>query len=171
VSAAAGDSARVTVMVAVSPEVAFEVFTKEIDLWWRRGPRFRPIGRKPGVLHFEGGVGGRLFEAYGEAPGQQLVEMGRITAWDPPSHLAFEWKNSTFAADERTEVLVRFRGIHGKTEVTVEHRGWSALRDDHPARHGLVGAAFSRSIGMFWGDLMSAMREHVSTNRAPSSAH
>jgi uncharacterized protein YndB with AHSA1/START domain len=165
-SAAAGDSARVTVMVAVPAEVAFEVFTQEIDLWWKRGPRFRPMGRKPGVLHFEGGVGGRLFESYGKPPGQQLVQMGRITVWEPPSRLGFDWRNSAFAPDERTEVLVLFREVHGKTEVTVEHRGWSSLRDDHPARHGLVGAAFSRSIGMHWGELMSAMREHVAVSRA-----
>jgi uncharacterized protein YndB with AHSA1/START domain len=164
----AGDSARVTVTVAVPPEVAFLVFTQEIDLWWRRGPRFRPMGRKPGVLHFEGRVGGRLFEAFGDGPAEQLIEMGRITVWEPPARLAFDWKNSTFAPDERTHVLVSFKDAHGKTEVTVEHRGWKALRDDHPARHGLVGSAFSRSLGMFWGDLMTSMREHVSETRAPA---
>jgi uncharacterized protein YndB with AHSA1/START domain len=163
-----GDSARVTVMVAVPPEVAFEVFTQEIDLWWRREPRFRPMGRKPGVIHFEGKVGGRLFEAFGERPAEKLVEMGTVTAWEPPSRIAFDWRNSTFAPDERTHVEVRFTAIHGKTEVTVEHRGWKALRDDHPARHGMVGSAFSRSLGVFWGDLMSAMREHIVTTRVSS---
>ena len=162
-----GDSARVTVTVAVPPEVAFEVFTQEIDLWWRRGPTFRPMGRKPGVLHFEGRVGGRLFESFGSARSPQVVEMGRITAWEPPSRIAFDWRNSTFAPDERTFVEVRFTAVHGKTEVTVEHRGWRALRDDHPARHGLVGSAFSRSLGMLWGELLSAMREHVALTRAP----
>jgi len=165
-AARAGDSAKVTLTVAVPVDVAFDVFTQEIDLWWRRGPRFRPMGRKPGVLHFECRVGGRLFESFGKGPSPQMVEMGRITAWEPPSHIAFDWRNSTFAPDERTEVLVHFKDLHGKTEVTVEHRGWSALRDDHPARHGLVGSAFSRSMGMFWGELMSAMREHIATRRA-----
>lgn len=36
-TATAGDQARVTVLVAVDPETAFEVFTEEIDQWWRRG--------------------------------------------------------------------------------------------------------------------------------------
>ena len=36
-----GDQARVTVGVAVPPEEAFRVFTQEVDLWWRRGRRFR----------------------------------------------------------------------------------------------------------------------------------
>lgn len=33
----AGDQARATVLVAVSPEVAYRVFTEEIDQWSRRG--------------------------------------------------------------------------------------------------------------------------------------
>jgi len=36
-SGADGDQVRVTVLVAVDPEVAFKVFTEEIDQWWRRG--------------------------------------------------------------------------------------------------------------------------------------
>lgn len=35
--AAPGDQATIAVLVAVEPAVAFEVFTQEIDLWWRRG--------------------------------------------------------------------------------------------------------------------------------------
>lgn len=164
-AAKGGDAARVTVMVAVPPEVAFQVFTREIDLWWKRGPRYRPAGKKTGTLHFEERVGGRLFESYGDGQAETLVEVGRITVWDPPSRLSFDWRNSTFAKNECTFVDVGFAAIHGKTEVTVEHRGWSALRDDHPARHGQVASAFTRTLGMFWGELMSAMREHVSTSR------
>ena len=37
------DAIRVTTRVAVDPATAFEVFTRDIDLWWRRGPRFRWI--------------------------------------------------------------------------------------------------------------------------------
>ena len=47
------------------------------------------------------------------------------------------------------------------TLVTVRHYGWSALPDDHPVRHGLTGPAFSRMIGMWWGTLMTSLREHV----------
>jgi uncharacterized protein YndB with AHSA1/START domain len=165
-----GDAARVTVMVAVRPEVAFEVFTREVDLWWRRGPKFRPLGRKPGVLAFEGGGGGRLFEALGGGRAPQIIEVGRITAWEPPERLAFDWRNSAFAQGKRTHMEVTFKPIAGKTEVTVEHTGWSSLRESHPARHGLAGAAFARSLGMFWGELMSAMREHVGLTRPPVEA-
>ncbi len=46
------DRARVSVFVAVTPEDAFDVFTNEIDLWWREGPRFRIAGKKRGKLYF-----------------------------------------------------------------------------------------------------------------------
>jgi hypothetical protein len=44
-------------------------------------------------------------------------------------------------------------------------RGWSAIRPDHPARHGLDDAAFSRMIGLWWGDLMTGLREFIETRR------
>ena len=54
-----------------------------------------------------------------------------------------------------------FRAARGGTEVTVIHRGWSSIRPDHPARHGLAVDAFVRMIGMWWGDLMTALRVHA----------
>jgi hypothetical protein len=43
--------------------------------------------------------------------------------------------------------------------VTVVHSGLSALRVDRPARHGNQGAAFSRMMGLWWGEQMSALRQ------------
>ena len=37
----AADAVTVALDVAVPPEVAFDVFTRELDAWWGRGPRFR----------------------------------------------------------------------------------------------------------------------------------
>jgi uncharacterized protein YndB with AHSA1/START domain len=160
---AAGDKAVVTVTVQVSLTDAFEVFTQETDLWWRRGPKYRVAGRRPGALQFEQRSDGRLFETYESAAGPQLFEIGRVTVWEPPHRLVFRWRNPTFAPEESTEVEVRFVELpSGNTQVTVEHRGWAALRDDHPARHGNVGAAMSRMIGLHWGELLAAMREYVS---------
>ena len=45
--------------------------------------------------------------------------------------------------------------------VTVQHRGWAALPDDHPARHGATGPVFSRNLGMWWSGLLTSYREHV----------
>ena len=152
-----------SVHVAVEPAVAFVIFTEETDLWWRRGPRFRIAGRHAGSISFEPGIGGRLFESFDTGSGTRVHEAGRVTAWDPPSRLMFSWRNANFAPHETTEVEVRFEPSGGGTMVTVCHRGWAAIRPDHPARHGLEGAAFSRSMGLWWGDQMTALRELVNT--------
>lgn len=161
IGARPGDQARVSVTVAVPPAEAFEIFTCETDLWWRRGMRFRAGGRSPGALHFEPGVGGRLFEEFHGAAGPQLVEFGRVTVWEPPKRLVFEWRNVNFAPGEKTEVDVDFAPSGAGTRVTVVHRGWASLRADHPARHGEETVAFIRGMGLWWGDLLSALREYA----------
>jgi uncharacterized protein YndB with AHSA1/START domain len=169
VSEPAGDAARVTVYVAVTPLDAFEVFTSEIDVWWRQGPKYRIAGKRRGQLGFEPGTGGRLFETFELASGSKTIEVGKVTAWEPPHRLEFEWRGVNFKPGETTRVEVTFQATGGGTQVTVRHSGWSALRDDHPARHGLAGAEFSRMIGLWWGGLMTGLREHVS--RRPESTH
>lgn len=164
---AAGDSAAVTVFVAVSQEDAFDVFTREIDMWWRTGPRFRIAGRRRGQIFFEPKLGGRLFETFELSTGPRTIEVGRVTEWEPPSRIALEWRGVNFKPHEKTFVEITFRPSGDGTLVRVEHRGWSALPDDHPARHGKTGREFSRMIGLWWGDLMSSLREHVATRRVP----
>ena len=157
-----GDQASVMVTVPVAPNVAFDVFTQETDLWWRRGVRYRVAGRNPGTLAFEPKPGGRLFEQYEGPAGTRVHEAGRITIWEPPERLEFEWRGSNFAPGEVTHVLVTFAPTDsGGTRVTVEHRGFAALRPDHPVRHGQEAAAFIRMIGSWWGDLLTGLRVHV----------
>jgi uncharacterized protein YndB with AHSA1/START domain len=163
VSAIAGDAACVSVLVDVTPEDAFEVFTAEIDLWWRHGPRFRIAGRRRGKLFFEPGEGGRLFETFEGSRGSRTFEVGKVLVWDPPRRLELEWRGVNFEPGQKTFVEVSFAPSGERTLVTVRHRGWAALPDDHPARHGLVGSAFVRMIGMWWGDLMTALREHAAS--------
>jgi len=163
----AGDAACVSVRVEVSPEDAFAVFTEEIDAWWKRGPEFRVAGKRRGVLAFEPGVEGRLFETFETASGSRTHEVGRITAWQPPSLLAFEWRGVNFKPHELTRVEVRFEKAGEGTLVTVRHSGWSVLPSDHPVRHGLVGAEFSRMMGLHWGKLLTGLREYVDDARSP----
>jgi len=48
----------------------------------------------------------------------------------------------------------------------VTHRGLSALHPDHPVRHGLRGADFSRMIGLWWGEQMSSLRQVCALQRS-----
>ena len=154
----AGDRARATVTVAVPPERAFRLFTEEINLWWRRGPRFRNVRGDQGIICMEPRVGGRVFESMGSAANEIVIEVGQVIVWEPPLRLVFEWRASNFAPTERTEVEVAFAPSPSGTRVTVEHRGWSAIRADHPVRHGQDVAAFIRTMGLWWGDQMTLMR-------------
>ena len=156
-----GDQARVSVLVRVEPRVAFSVFTEEIDQWWRRGFKYRVAGKRRGIIRLESGVGGRLFESFETPSGDEVVETGRVLAWEPPSRLVFEWRAQNFGPSETTEVEVLFEPAPRGTLVTVTHRGWSRIRPDHPARHGLPVAEFIRMMGMWWADLVSSMREHA----------
>jgi len=158
------DQVRAMVTLAVPVEVAFEVFTDQIDQWWRRGPRVRHSGTSHGIVHLEPRVGGRLFEsvrddADGGDAEEHVIEVGRVRVWEPPNRLEFSWRNVNFNADELTEVAVEFESLAPEsTRVTVTHRGWSSLRADHPARHGLAPAAFLRTMGMWWGDQLTSLR-------------
>jgi hypothetical protein len=161
-----GDRARVAVLVAVPPEVAFRVFTEEIDQWWRRGLKYRVSGKERGILRLEPGVGGRLFEEIASKAGSHVVETGRVTEWNPPARFVLEWRNVNFSATEKTFVEVAFDESPSGTRVTVTHSGWSAIRADHPARHGLDVTAFIRNSGMWWAEVLTSFREHAETAAA-----
>lgn len=160
----AGDRVRVETFVRIPIADAFEVFTLEIDQWWRRGPRYRIGGTHPGTLHLEPRLGGRIFEQYG-AGGSALHEIGVITAWEPPAHFAFTWKGVNFAPGQVTTVDVAFVASGEGTRVTLEHRGFAALPDDHPVRHGKPVHEFIRDFGMWWGNLLTSMRERGEDRR------
>lgn len=155
-----GDEARVTVLVAVPQAEAFRIFTEEIDAWWRTGLRYR-IGKQRSVVHLEPKLGGKLFESFETAAGPKVVQTGNVLVFEPPTRLVLEWRAVNFAPDERTEVEVTFAPSPSGTQVSVRHSGFAKLRGDHPVRHGAEPAAFIRDMGLWWGALMSAFREHT----------
>lgn len=164
-----GDRARAMVSVAVAPEAAFRLFTEQMDLWWRRGRRFRIAPGDRGLVAMEPGVGGRVFESWHDEGGTERVrELGRVQVWEPPHRLVFSWRAVNFAPDEQTQVEVQFAlTASGHTQVSVEHRGWAAIRADHPVRHGEDVPAFVRMMGMWWGDLLTSLRLNAAGLAAP----
>jgi uncharacterized protein YndB with AHSA1/START domain len=156
-----GDVAVVTVTVDAEPDVAFDLFTAQIDQWWRRGPRYRNAPGGGGTLYLECKPEGRLFESFPGAGGETLIEIGRIVTWSPPSQLVFRWRNRNFAPHEFTRVEITFEPCPNGTQLTVRHSGLASLRPDHPARHGLAPPAYVRMMGLWWADQLTSLRERA----------
>lgn len=143
----------VALRVKASRERAFDVFTREIGLWWRPNDLFRFAAGPPGRMAFEPGLDGRLTET---DPQGRSFEVGRITEWAPGERLAFTWRQANFAPDQLTEVEVRFDPAGDETRVTVEHRGWDRVPADHPARHGFPETPFLTRHAEWWRDLLAS---------------
>jgi len=155
------DCVRATTVVPADPATAFALFTSEVDLWWRRGPRFRHGLGRPSVMRFEGEEGGRLLEVYTDAAGGAF-EVGRVLAWKPGDRLVFEWRGNNFEPGLVTEVEVRFERAERGTRVTLEHRGWDAVPLEHASRHGYgASQAFVGMIGLWWGDQLTSLRQQA----------
>ncbi len=163
-----GDRVSASVFVAAPPDIAFEVFTEQIDAWWRHGLKFRDGARGLSVLHLEAKLGGRLFETI-STPGSDaahVVQTGVVTEWNPPRALRIEWRGGNFAPHETTTVSVDFEPRRGGTQVTLVHSGWAALPPDHPVRHGQPVPRFIANTGMWWSDLLTSLRMRVDDERA-----
>jgi uncharacterized protein YndB with AHSA1/START domain len=148
----------VALRVSASPERAFEAFTAEVAQWWRPNLLFQLTPRSPGVVAFEGGLGGRFIETL---PNGKVFEIGRITAWEPGVRLAFGWRQATFAPDQNTEVEVRFEAVGEETRITVEHRGWDSVPAAHVARHGFPDAVFLRRCAEWWTTQLRGLKGAV----------
>lgn len=148
----------VSLRVKATPERAFEAFTQEIGAWWRPHTLFQLTPRGDGELRLEPGERGRLVTTL---PNGAEFEVGRITAWSPCSLVAFTWRQASFAPDQSTHVTVRFEPVDDETRVTVEHRGWDALPQEHVARHGFPLGAFQMRQAEHWRELLKSMAARV----------
>ena len=81
--------------------------------------------------------------------------------WDPPERVVFEMRGRDFKPGESTEVDVRFESVEQGTRVTVHHTGWETFPADHPVRHGHGEPAFTNMMGVWWADVLTALRGYV----------
>ena len=149
------DAVRVTALVPVDPATAFEIFTRETALWWRRDLRFRVSGDAPGALTFEGEPADRVIERFDDG---RVVEIGRVLVWEPGYRVMFEWTSRCLPAG-RTEDDVRFTERQHLTEVTVEHRGLERPYNYQASREQLA---------LWWADLITAYRQRLHEGSAAS---
>lgn len=103
-------------------DAAFKHFTADIGRWWPLKEGLSFGGDRAHEIFLEGRVGGRFYERFSD--GEEL-EVGRVTAFDPPGRVAFTWRPKSWNAD--TEVEVRFAAEGDGTRVTLAHSGWEKL--------------------------------------------
>jgi hypothetical protein len=124
-------SVRVSIHVDVDPDTAFEVFTGEIDAWYKRGPHSFFDSERCVGLRFEPFVGGRLVEVYDRDTGEGRT-MARVEVWEPGKRLVF-------VDGRETEADVVFEKSGTGTRVTLEHRGLERLAAHEAERHARFG--------------------------------
>lgn len=151
----------VSLRVRASARRAFDVFVNDIGAWWQPNMLFQFTPGSPGSLAFAPGLGGRLTETGADG---EVFEIGRITAWEPGVRLAFTWRQASFSPDQLTQVEVRFEPVGEETRVTVEHRGWDTVPQDHVARHGFPDAIFLRRHGEWWQVLLAGAARRIEAN-------
>lgn len=146
----------VSVRVTLEPGAAFDLFTREIGRWWKRGPAYRMRPRKNGRMRFEPErPGGCLLETYDD--GTPPAVFAEIRVWEPGRRVVLDWHTGNYRPGEKTEVEIRFKPADGGTRVIVEHRGWEALPPDHPVRHRLPENEFLAMTGNWWRAILDAM--------------
>ncbi len=139
----------VSLRVAASPDVAFDVFTQEIGAWWQPNALFALTPRGDGTLSFEDETRLVTTRANGK-----VFEIGRVTAWERGARLAFTWRHATFTADQSTHVTITFEAVGAETRVTVTHRGWDTIPQEHVARHGFPLQATQMRLAEHWRSLL-----------------
>jgi hypothetical protein len=158
----------VSIRVPCSPIAAFEAFTLEIGEWWAPSDMFKFTPRGPGVLAFEppdvDGAGGRLVE---RLPSGKVFEVGDVRAWTPGERLVVGWRQATFGPGHATEVEVKFEPVGAETRVTVEHRGWDSVPQDHVARHGFPLPLFQQYQGAQWRAGLGALAQQTARQTPP----
>ncbi len=135
--------------LACSPAHAFHVFTTMTDLWWPRHHR----RTQSAAIVFEPTTGGRLLERTPDG-GEWII--GRITAYEPPQRLRFDWFPGSPAAP--TAVDISFHATPGGAEVTIVHRALSEA----------AIAAWPEKVALFergWDTILPALGRFVETDR------
>jgi uncharacterized protein YndB with AHSA1/START domain len=130
---------RKTIVVAASPEHAFQVFTHEMRAWWPL--QSHHIGKAgPVAVVMEPFVGGRWFER--GVDGSES-DWGHVRVWDPPRRVVLSWEiSSEWQPDPsvQAEVEVQFIPEGRSTRVNLEHRLLHYFGEKAEAMRGMFDA-------------------------------
>ena len=115
----------VQVMVPLQPATAFDIFVKQINVWWpRQGVfpySFAPKSTRPNHIRFEPEPQGRFFETF--ADDSEYV-IGNIMTWNPPQSLTYTWRDPTWPGS--ITINASFEATTDGTLVTHNQDGFEA---------------------------------------------
>lgn len=115
---------RKSIWVARPPERSFKAFCEEMSEWWPGG-----FGGKDSRPRLQLQVGGRFYE---RRPDGTEYDIGRVTAYQPPSLVAFTWRAPSW--EVTTSVEIRFTAEGNGTRIELEHSGWEQDAKTRDAR-------------------------------------
>ena len=110
-----------SVLLPLAADAAFKLFTAEISQWW---PTDRRHTNDPDSNLFLQ-ANGRFFERTGNG---REVELGKVTAWEPPRRFALDFYIAT-DADHPTVAVITFEPEAAGTRVTVIHSSKPESKD------------------------------------------
>lgn len=141
------------IVVRRAVEDTFRIFTEEMSRWWPFAEGYSFGGDRFGEIVLEARAGGRLFERFRDG---EEFDIGTVLAYEPPSRVAYTWKNPTW--DAPTEVEVRFTADGEGTRVEVEHRGFERI--------GALAEQAERSYGSGWPAVLAHFTRYAGRNGA-----
>ncbi len=153
-------AARAEVVVDASPEEAFQIFTDEIGLWWRRDTPYWNDRERALTLRLEPRVGGRFVEVYDVESGTGF-EVGRVTAWEPGERLAVTWTQAGWPDGASTDIEVTFEPADDGTLVRLEQSGFERIPDAEKYVPGYDAG---------WKELLGWYAERVNTRATGGSS-
>jgi|SRR5215469_8631327 len=136
-----------SVLLCLTPDAAFRLFTEEISVWW---PAERRHTNDPNsTLHLN--ADGRFFERAND--GREL-ELGRVIEWVVPQRIVLDFYIATGPANP-TKAEIRFAAEAGGTRVTVIHTPtpesehlWNERAARYERSWEIVLASLSRAAAM-----------------------
>ena len=161
----------VALRVDCDPQTAFDVFTKDIDHWWKQGPRNRLIGNRPGIMQFAEKNGTIFLQEADKRRPDFVVEAGKVISFEPGKRLRFEWRWPMADRNEPVTIVdIGFAPAGQQCRITLEHLGLERLSAGHPGRNGLNDNRFKPMMTHYWQAHMVSLRNRIKNIYRPSGA-
>ena len=137
-----------SILLRCSSDEAFQLFTARISEWW---PKTHRLTKDPESELFLESTG-RFWERSRDG---REIELGRVSAWEPPHRLALDFYIGTNVA-QPTALEVTFTSENEGTRVTIHHRAKPESEDLWTLRAPVFERSWEAVLASL-GDAVTAM--------------